>query len=187
VILVSRKPAPGGTEAFRELARRIVRGSTAVFLSPEVFAKGDQPLGWVPLKKKGTVTSIGGSLYHKDEWAKNHPIFDGLPAGGLMDWLFYREIIPDPVWVGLDPPAEAVAGANNVAFGYASGLTVSVHQFGEGRFVLNTLRIADNLGVHPAAERLLRNMLRYAARDAKKPPSDLPTDFEAQLKSLGYR
>jgi hypothetical protein len=40
---------------------------------------------------------------------------------------------------------------------------VSVYRLGEGRFVLNTLRIREQLGRHPAAERLLRNMLRYAA------------------------
>jgi hypothetical protein len=186
VILASHQTPGGPAEAFPELLRRIARGSTAVFLAPKVFAKGDQPLGWVPLKTKGSVHSIGGSLYHKDEWAKRHPIFDGLPAGGLMDWVFYREIIPDPVWTGLEPPAEAVAGANNVSINYASGLMVSVHTLGAGRFVLNTLRILDNLDRHPAAERLLRNMLRYAARDSSQPLAELPADFDAQLKALGY-
>jgi hypothetical protein len=30
--------------------------------------------------------------------------------------------------------------------------------------ILNTLRIRENLSSHPVAERLLRNMLRYASR-----------------------
>jgi hypothetical protein len=29
-------------------------------------------------------------------------------------------------------------------------------------------------------------MLRYAARDVAQPPVDLPTDFEGQLKTLGF-
>ena len=186
VILVGNKPAPGGAAAFAELARRIARGSTVVFLSPGVFAKGDQPAAWVPLAKKGSVTGLPSWLYHKDEWAKVHPIFDGLPAGGLMDYTFYREIIPDTAWVGQDAPAEAVAGAINTSVDYSAGLLVSVHTLGAGRFILNTLHIRENLRRDPAADRLLVNMLRYAARDASKPPVDLPADFEGQLKAMGY-
>jgi len=190
VILVSNKPAaPGGAAAFAELARRIATGSTVVFLMPDVFTKADQPTqvtAWLPLVHKGTVVPIQGWLYLKDEWAKRHPIFEGLPCGGLMDYTYYREIIPDLVWCGQDPPAEAVAGAIKASQDYSSGLMVAVYDLGAGRFVLNTLRIRESLGSHPAAERLLRNMLRYAARDADKPPADLPRDFDALLKSIGY-
>ncbi|MBM3242244.1 glycoside hydrolase family 2 [Candidatus Poribacteria bacterium] len=187
VILVSQKPAtPGNTEVFREIACRIARGSTAVFLSPEVFKKGDNPVGWVPLENKGSLAVIRSWVYLKDEWAKNHPIFDGLPAGGLMDYTFYREIIPDIVWSGQEPPAEAVAGAINTALGYSSGLLVSVYNLGAGRFFLNTLRLRENLGKHPVFERLLLNMLRYAAPDVNKPLADVPLDFNAQLSAMGY-
>lgn len=169
VILVSNKPAePGGVEAFQELACRIGRGSTAVFLSPDIFKKGDNPTGWIPLQNKGTLSVIIGHIYLKDEWAKRHAIFDGLPAGGLMDYTFYREIIPDTVWSGQNPPAEAVAGGIKASQDYSSGLLVSVYNLGVGRFILNSLRIRENLGRDPVAERLLRNMLRYAASDVKK-------------------
>jgi hypothetical protein len=179
-------PAPGGAVAFRDMARRVARGSTVVFLCPEVFRKGDQPAGWLPLERKGALAALPSWLYLKDEWAKPHPIFDGLPGGGLLDTTFYRELIPDLAWVGQDPPAEAVAGAINTAQGYSSGLLVAVHDLGAGRVVLNTLRIRENLASHPAAERLLRNMLRYGARDAGKPPADLPADFDRLLKAIGY-
>jgi len=138
------------------------------------------------LANKGTVSPIVGWLYLKDEWSKRHPIFEGMPSGGLMDYNYYREIIPDLVWSGQDPPAEAVAGAIKASQDYASGLMLSVHSLGEGRFILNTLRIRENLGLHPAAERLLRNMLRYAARDMKKPLGSLPADFEQQLKAMRF-
>jgi len=116
-----------------------------------------------PFGEAGSFAEIQGWLYLKDEWAKHHPIFEGLPAGGLMDYTFYRELIPDVVLVPREPPAEAVAGAIKASQDYASGLMVSVHRLGQGRFILNTLLIRENLGTHPAAERLLRNMLRYAA------------------------
>ena len=133
-----------------------------MFLSPDVLRKDDQPLGWLPLANKGTVSSIRGWLYLKDEWAKRHPIFDGLPSGGLMDYTFYREIIPDTVLVGQDPPAEAVAGAIKASQDYSSGLMVAVFESGAGRFVLNTLLIREHLGTNPVAERLLCNLLNYA-------------------------
>jgi hypothetical protein len=118
------------------------------------------------LPNKGAVANLPSWLYHKDEWTKRHPIFEGLPAGGLMDYAFYRELVPDHAFVGLDPPAEAVAGAIDASCGYASGLLVAVYRLGEGKLVLNALRIREHLGRHPAAERLLRNLLNYAASEA---------------------
>ena len=38
----------------------------------------------------------------------------------------------------------------------------------------------------PAAERLLRNLLNYAARELDKPLTELPSDFDQQLKAIGY-
>ncbi len=187
VILVSSTPAaPGGVRAWSELARRIARGATVIFLAPEVFAEGINPLAWLPLANKGTPASIHGWLYLKDEWAKQHPVFDGLPAGGLMDYGYYGDLIPDAVWADQEAPDEAVAGAIKASQDYSSGLTVAVYKLGAGRFILNTLRIRENLGTHPSAERLLRNLLRYGARDAKLPPAALPANFDEQLKAMGF-
>jgi len=186
VILVGDRPAAGEAEAFRELARHIARGSHAVFLSPQVFHQGDNRTRWLPLANKGGRIDLPVWVYHKDDWAKNHPIFDGLPAGCILDHTFYREVLGSAAWSGQDAPAEVVAGAISTSCGYSSGLTVGVFNLGAGRFTLNTLRIRENLGGDPVAERLLRNMLRYAAKDAGQPPAELPADFDAQLKALGY-
>ncbi len=186
VLVVSAPKAPGDAAAWAELARRIARGSTAVFLSPSVLAKKDQPTGWLPLANKGTIVGLPSWLYHKDEWNKRHPIFEGLPAPGVMDYTIYREVIPDIALVGQDPPAEAVCGGINASQGYSSGLMIAVYQLGAGRFIVNTLRIRENLGPNPVAERLLRNLLRYAARDAAKPLADLPARFDEQLKAMGF-
>jgi hypothetical protein len=186
VILVGTAAAPGGAAAWRGLAERLARGDTAIFLSPGVFRDGDNPVAWLPVARKGAITPIFGWLYLKDEWAKAHPIFAGLPAGGLLDYTFYREIIPDLVFAGQDPPQEAVAGAIKASQDYASGLLLSVNDIGAGRFVLNTLLIRENLGRHPVAERLLRNLIRYAGRDAGQPLAALPPDFAKQLTEMGY-
>ena len=186
VILAGRKPASGDAAAWRDLARHIARGSTAVFLSPEIFRKGDNAAGWLPLVKKGTLAGNADWLYPHDQWTKKHPIFDGLPSGGLMDYTFYRNMISDSRWSGQDAPAELVAATINTSLGYDSGTLVSVHNLGAGRFVLNTLEILKRQGQDPTAERLLRNLIRYAASDAVKPPADLPPRFDEQLKAMGY-
>ena len=186
VVLVGSGAPEGGADAWRELVRRIARGSSAVFLSPRVFQRGDAPVGWLPLENKGSLSKLMGWLYHKDEWAKTHPVFDGLPSGGLMDYAFYREIIPDWVFAGQDAPAHAIAGANNASFDYSSGLMLAEYRLGAGRFLLNTLLIREQLPHNPVAERLLRNLLRYAGSEAAQPVADLPADFDQQLEAIGY-
>ena len=186
VILVGATPPAAKAGAFRELAKQIARGSHAVFLSPGVFAEGDDRARWLPLTNKGEVVGLTVMLYHKDDWAKNHPIFEGLPAGRVLEHTFYREMLSGTAFSGQDAPSEAVAGAINTCLGYSSGLTVAVHDLGAGRFTLNSLRIRENLGSDPVAERLLRNMLNHAARHVDLPPVPLPADFDAQLGAMGY-
>ncbi len=187
VIVGSETPPAGDTAvAFTALARRVAGGSTVIFLAPAVFRAGDHPLRWLPLKTKGTVAPIRGWLYLKDEWAKRHPIFEGLQSGGLLDYTVYREIIPDLVFSGQDAPVDAVAGAIKASQDYDSGLMLAIYGLGAGRFVVNTLRIRENLGTHPVAERLLRNLLRYAATTTTGPLVDLPRDGDAILRSIGY-
>ena len=186
VILVGAAPPAAKAEAFRELAKQIARGSHAVFLSPDVFAEGEDPARWLPLADKGEVVGLTVMLYHKDDWAKNHPIFEGLPAGRVLEHTFYREILGGTAFAGQDVPSEAVAGAINTCLGYSSGLTVAVYDLGAGKFTLNSLRIRDNLGSDPVAERLLRNMLNHAARHVHLPPIPLPADFDAQLGAMCY-
>jgi hypothetical protein len=185
VILVSgRPPARGGAAVFTELTRRIAQGSGTVFLTPETLVepgaadKDPIPLRWAPLPATGrpSLEHTPASYFRADYWAKEHPIFDGLPCGGIMDYIFYRDILPAAVgpWAyakvlaGLQPPLEAVSGAIQTSGGqidYRSDLLVSVHGLGAGRFILNALRIRENLDEVPAAEHLLRNMLNYVSQD----------------------
>jgi hypothetical protein len=186
VILAGNRAAAGEAEAFRELARHIARGSHVVFLSPEVFHQGDNRTRWLPLAAKGGRIDLPTWVYHKDDWAKHHPIFEGLPTGCILGHDFYREICSNTGFSGQDVPAEVVAGAINTGCGYNSGLTVGVWNLGAGQFTLNTLRLRENLGNDPIAERLVRNMLCHAACDADKPLADLPANFDEQLKAMGY-
>ena len=170
ILALGKAPVPGGERAFSTLAQHVRRGATAVFLDPRVFAEGKDATRWLPLVGKGRLESLGlvGGYYRPDDWAKRHPIFEGLPAGGIMDYAFYRDLISAEGFTGFEPPEEAVCGAVRLSGGslqrdYAFGLHISVHRLGTGRFILNNLHIRENLRKLPAAERLLRNLLRYAA------------------------
>ena len=134
---------------------------------------------------KDSLVGTSDWLYHKDEWAKPHPVFEGLPVG-LLNYLVYRELIPHRVWTGLEALDEAICGANNTSFDYSSGLMLSTHRLDAERFILNTLHIREHLGANPAADRLLLNLLQYAARDASQSLADLPPEFAAKLRAFGY-
>jgi len=162
VILV----APGGPleqAAWERLLAQVEAGATAIVLSPEVLASGDDPLGRLPGAGRGRLLGLGGWLYHRHDFARQHPIFAGLPAGGLLDLEYYREIIPDQVLA--DQEGETVAGGMAIGYtcpgGYGAGGLVTIRPQGRGRLVLSTLRLLENAG-HPVADRLLANMVAWA-------------------------
>ncbi len=185
LILVSgTPPAPGGPQVFSELARRIATGSRAVFLTASTLMDGANLLRWAPFPAadRPSLVSTPTWYFRADHWAKDHPLFAGLPSGGVMDYRFYREIIDGRVLEGVTSVDEAVCGTlYTSAEDFSSALITSVHRLGAGQFILNTLRIRENLGSVPAAERLLRNMLNYAARGTAEPVSALPGGFDEQL------
>jgi hypothetical protein len=179
----------GDLAAFRELAARMARGSSVVFLSPAVFVRDAQPLGFLPLVQKGAGTSTDfGGYYRGDTFAPQHPLFAGLPAGGILDYTLYRNILSQGgVGITGGPvPDDLIVAGIRAQFGYASVIQTAGYSFGSGRFIFNTLRLAETLGTDPVAEHLLRNLLNHAARDIAKPLADLPPDFDQQLKAIGY-
>lgn len=178
-------------EARMDLLRRVARGSAAVFLDPRAFQKGKDPVGWLPLENRGTLTRFHDWLYHKECVAKKHAFFEGLPAPGVMDWDYYGPLVTRSFFEGQDTPDETAAVAfavchNSRPDGYAAGTMLGVYRFGAGRIVLNTFDILGNVGKHPAAERLLLNIIADAACHAAGPLAPAPADLEAQLDRLGY-
>jgi hypothetical protein len=115
-----------------------------VFLDPRVFADrtpaGSRPAAeqyaattmadtaWLPLARKGTLTpqDLVSGCYRACRRAKRHPVFDGLPSGGMMDYLVFRNVLSvtalsqdyavnlgllqRPRSAPLDPPAEVNGG-----------------------------------------------------------------------------
>ncbi|MCX6996436.1 MAG: hypothetical protein NTV49_04975, partial [Kiritimatiellaeota bacterium] len=117
-------------------------------------------------------------------------IFDGLPCGGIMDDRFYRGIFCMVFSSRKQPPDEAVCGAIMATGGDGSsraGAAISIDRLGAGRFILNGFRIRDCLGSLPVADRLLRNMLNYAAQGTDQPLAELPVNSDEQLKAMGFQ
>jgi len=52
--------------------------------------------------------------------------------------------------------------------GYASGVQLGAYALGAGQIILNAFRLLENINHHPAADRLLLNIIRYAANRARR-------------------
>ena len=68
--------------------------------------------------------------------------------------------------------------------GYAAGLLFAGFRFGHGRFFINTFPILENLDIHPTADRMLINIIKYFETDVNNSLAPIPNDFEKQLDML---
>jgi hypothetical protein len=199
VILVGDQfPAAPTAEQWKDLVRRIARGSTAIFLCPSAFQRGQDPMGWVPLEKKGRRYDFHDWLYHKECVANRHPVFQGLQGPGVMDWDYYGGVIGSPIFDGQDTPDEVMTVAFAAGYGgyypgspcptgYASGVLLGGYRLGAGRFYINSLRILETIGSNPAADRLLLNLVGHAQKQRAQRLAEPAADFEGRLNSAIYR
>ena len=153
----------------KQVLERVNQGSTAVFLNPGAFKDGDDETAQLPLKNKGRLTHFSDWLYHKECVAKKHALFQGMQAPGVMDWDYYGPVISNLFFEGQDTPDDTAAAAFAVCHssrpdGYAAGVMLGTYKVGAGRIVLNTFNILDNVDRHPAADRLLLNLVDYAGK-----------------------
>ncbi len=205
-LIVIAGDAPDSLTMIR-IVGQMATGSTVIFLSPTTFRSGKDNTRWLPLVNKGSVQPMDAvaGYYRADRWVKSHPVFEGMPSGGMMDYMYFRNIISkealsqdytvvaksmytyDEVSSRLDQPAEVICGATRISHTYCSGIHLGVWNFGQGRFIVNTLHLAGILGKDNAADRLFCNILNYAASELRKPAGRLPDNFDEILKDIGYR
>jgi hypothetical protein len=69
------------------------------------------------------------------------------------------------------------------AFECCSGVMLGTYQHHAGKFTLNALNLLSNLG-HPAADRLLLNLLAHARWTAAA-IQPLPADYDAEIGAMG--
>ncbi|WP_146401565.1 hypothetical protein [Planctomycetes bacterium CA13] len=105
---------------------------------------------------------------------KEHPIFAGLPSGGLMGQT-YENVWAKRTLTGLD--TKPIVGSVTHDFyplkrnkpnylGPESawwGTDLGVVKQGEGRFVLSALRLVENLAKDPVADKTLLNLTKFSA------------------------
>jgi hypothetical protein len=152
---------------WQSIVERMKQGATAVFLSPGAFRKGKDPVGWLPLEKKGRIYRFNDWLYHKECVARRHAIFEGLGNCGIMDWDYFGQLISSYLFDGQDTPDDVAAAAFAVGYsipgGFASGVLAGSYRMGAGRMVVNTFRVVEELDSNPTADRMLLNLINYAA------------------------
>ena len=107
-----------------------------------------------------------------------------------MDWDYYGTMIPRYLFNGQRSPDEVIPAAfatgYPIAGGYQSGMLLGAYWFGAGRFLVNTFRILENLDPHPAADRLLLNLIADSEKYTNHPLAPLPANWEQMLVELGY-
>jgi hypothetical protein len=185
--------------SWKELIRRMAQGSAVVFLSPAAFQRDQDPVAWLPLSPRSRYFRFDDvSIYHKECVAKAHPLFEGLQAKGIMNWDYYGPMTPHYAFDGLAVPDDLAATGFAVGFygAYASGVLLGSYRcsvrndsftpMGTGMFMVNTFPILENVDTHPAADRLLLNLIHCMAPSTTNPITPLPDDFDTQLRKIGY-
>jgi hypothetical protein len=190
LLLVGDVSGRSQASEWKELASRMARGSTVIFLSPQAFQHEKDSSARLPLAKKGRVYEFQDMLYHKECVAKSHPLFEGLQGKGVLDMYYYGPMWPHYLFDGQETTSEVIAASFATGYstpgGYASGVLLGTYKFGAGRFVINSFPILEHIDKHPVADRLLLNLINYGTSFTNAPAVALPQGFSAQLRAIGY-
>ncbi len=169
---------------FADLADRVEAGGTALFLNTppeETLAETDQGNLWRFLAKDLlfpfdiTYFSGRGLWTPCSHVVPDHPVYAGLPSNCLMGQE-YRDVVSR--WSVVTPQTEWISG--NLTYDWYPGLdhkqnylgvSAALHgadltqvAYGDGRYILCTHRLVENLGHDPVAERLFSNLLQWVAK-----------------------
>ena len=163
---------------FGKLKEFIRAGGTAVYLqaggqnAPWARAGKGPELLPVPVRIKAAI----GLWLCIPHLVNDHPVFKGLPVNCMMGPAY------ENVWAQhtlLDVDGETIAGAIGFDFApdfelskrhyYGPGDTwwgsdMAVVSYGKGRCVLSQLRLLDNLGSDPMADKILFNLINWTTK-----------------------
>ena len=176
-VFVARTVAhtPAQRQLFKDLAEFIRKGGTAVYLQaggPQVpWGRGGEASPLLPVhawlkRARGYWTCI-------PHLVKEHPIFKGLPTGGMMGPI-YENVCADSTLVGIqgeiivcsigfdwfpnyDRSKRHYYGPGDAWW----GADLAIVPFGRGRCILSRLRLVENLGRDPVADKILLNLIAW--------------------------
>jgi len=152
-------------------------GGTAIYLQ----AGGTQIPWGAPVKASAPLPFEARLRLPADTWigvprlVKAHPVFDGLPVNGMMGPVYENVFAQSSL---LDVPGEAIAVS--IGFDWFPefdrlrrhyygpgdawwGTDLGVVPVEKGRCIVSRLRLVENLGKDPAADRILFNLIRFSA------------------------
>ncbi|HEY6498052.1 MAG TPA: glycoside hydrolase family 2 TIM barrel-domain containing protein [Streptosporangiaceae bacterium] len=147
------------------LGQTLADGATVLVFCPwELIPSGAQETT-LPWGRDIVCARFHDWLYHKECFAKPHPVFDHLPAPGLLDWEFYGDVVPGHLLRG-GAPQDVASAAFVVGYpcpgGYLSGVLAATYPVGRGRLVVTTFDLLRHQGT-PVADQLTRNLIHWAA------------------------
>jgi len=184
--------APGetGPEPWRSLMRAVAAGGVVVFLKPAALREGEDSTFRLPLKNRGVCKTFGDWLYHKECVARRHGVFRGLQDGGMLDADDYGLVTGHELFEGQDTPDDVICAAFALGYpcpgGYESGITMGAWRFGAGQLVLSSLKLIEHMDRHPAADRLLLNLVAYAQERVQPQAMPVSAAMEKRIERL-YR
>jgi hypothetical protein len=163
-LVIVEHPGDLTADQVSSLGAALADGATALVFSPWELIPSGQPEITLPWGRDIVCAGFHDWLYHKECFAKPHPVFDGLPGPGLLDWEFYGDVIPRHLLRGGTPgdvASVAFVVGHPLPGGYLSGVLAGTYPVGRGRLVVSTFDLLGQLG-SPVADRLTANLIRYA-------------------------
>jgi hypothetical protein len=178
-VFVARTVAntPEQRKSFAQLAEFIKAGGTAVYLQgggPKVqWGKAGEASDLLPVD--ACLKRAAGNWICIPRLVKDHPVFAGLPTNRMMGPIY------ENVWAQstlLDAGGETIAGSIGYDWfpdydlskrHYAGpgavwwGADLAVVPVGSGRCVLSQLRLVENLGKDPVADKILLNLIEWTS------------------------
>ena len=179
VYVVDNKVEGAGSACFKQLESFVKQGGTAVYLEAMLrpgnpYWSGKLPSDEVLPIKKGKKHALG-LWVGVSHIVTDHPVFDGLPVNCMMGQEYENVWSP---YVLKDMGNDLIVGSISYGF-YAGdkthmqcykgpepafyGMDMGVVKHGEGRYVLSTLRLVENLGTDPVADKILFNLINWTA------------------------
>lgn len=174
-VFVSRSEAktPEQRKRFGELAAFIKAGGTAVYLQG-----GGAKAPWGVGGKASSLLPVDASLKQAvGTWTciphlvKDHPVFDGLPVNGMMGAI-YENVWAEGTLLGVG--GETIVAS--IGYDWYPNLDLSRRHYygpgdtwwaadmaivplGKGRHIVSQLRLVENLGKDPVADKILYNLI----------------------------
>jgi hypothetical protein len=170
---------PRHKKRFEDLAAFIKAGGTAVYLGGGGgWARYNETVPTSPLLPiEAQLQLASGNWICVPKLVRDHPIFDGLPTNCMMGPLYenvfakvtLRELPGKPIaasigydyFPGMDRLQRHYYGPGDVWYG--ADLTEA--PCGKGRVIVSQLRLVENLGHDPVADRILMNMIEFSQKD----------------------